>query len=122
MVNRLRNPVVFHLTGAEAHDLVGADQFLSHMQVGTLIISKAFDAAARVLGPPAVVAKAAVITPGANRTEPRDFDEHTYRARHLIENFFAKLKQYRAFATRYDKLTRSFLAAIHLAGAGIWPN
>ncbi|NET42280.1 MAG: transposase [Okeania sp. SIO2B3] len=26
-----------------------------------------------------------------------------YKARHLIENFFAKLKQYRAIATRYDK-------------------
>lgn len=45
-----------------------------------------------------------------------------YKARHLIENFFAKLKQFRAIATRYDKTARNFLAAIHLAAAVIWLN
>jgi transposase len=44
-----------------------------------------------------------------------------YKARHLIENFFAKLKQYRSIATRYDKTARNFLAAVHLAAAVIWP-
>ncbi|UCF26389.1 MAG: transposase, partial [Ralstonia sp.] len=37
-----------------------------------------------------------------------------------IENFFAKLKQYRAIATRYDKTATNFLAAIHLAASVIW--
>src|SRR4051812_5077912 len=41
---------------------------------------------------------------------------------HLIENFFAKLKQFRAIATRYDKTARCFLAGIHLAAALIWLN
>ncbi len=53
---------------------------------------------------------------------PRDFDRDLYKARHLIENFFAKLKQFRAIATRYDKTERNFLAAIHLAAAAIWLN
>ncbi|HEX8568304.1 MAG TPA: transposase, partial [Caulobacteraceae bacterium] len=39
---------------------------------------------------------------------------------HLIENFFAKLKQFRGIATRYDKTARNFLAAIHLAAAYVW--
>jgi transposase len=39
----------------------------------------------------------------------------TYRL--LIENFFARLKQYRAIATRYDKTARNFLGAIHLAAS-----
>ena len=43
-----------------------------------------------------------------------------YRKRWRIENFFAKLKQYRAIATRYDKTARNFLGAIHLAAAVIW--
>jgi transposase len=43
-------------------------------------------------------------------------------ARHLIENFFAKLKQYRALATRYDKLKVNFLGAIYLAATVIWLN
>ena len=45
-----------------------------------------------------------------------------YKARHLIENFFQKLKQFRALATRYDKLARNFLAGVHLAAAWIWLN
>ena len=40
-----------------------------------------------------------------------------YTARHLIENFFAKLKQFRAIATRYDKTARNFLAAIYSSPA-----
>src|SRR5260370_502011 len=51
-----------------------------------------------------------------------DFDRDAYKARHFIENFFCKLKQYRAIATRYDKTARNFLAAIHLAAAIIWLN
>jgi transposase len=38
--------------------------------------------------------KTAVIPPKRNRTAPRDYDKDLYKARHLIENFFAKLKQY----------------------------
>ena len=45
-----------------------------------------------------------------------------YKARHLIENFFAKLKQYRAIATRYDKRACAFLGAIYLAASVIWLN
>ncbi|HEY9906518.1 MAG TPA: transposase, partial [Thermosynechococcaceae cyanobacterium] len=51
-----------------------------------------------------------------------DYDKHLYKARHLIENFFAKLKQYRAIATRYDKRKVNFLAGIYLAAAVVWLN
>jgi transposase len=122
MVDALGNPVGFFLTGGEAHDLVGADHLLPAMQADTLIADKAFDADERVLAPLAAAGKAAVIPPKANRRRPRDFDRDLYKARHLIENFFAKLKQFRAIATRYDKTARNFLAAVHLAAAAIWLN
>jgi transposase len=57
----------------------------------------------------------------ANR-KPRKFDRHLYAARHLVENFFARLGQFRAIATRYDKTARNFLAAVHLAASVIWLN
>jgi len=63
-----------------------------------------------------------VIPPKSNRKTPRDYDKDLYKARHLIENFFAKLKQFRAIATRYDKTARNFLAGIHLVAAAIWLN
>ncbi len=57
----------------------------------------------------------AVIPPKANRSKPRDYDKFLYQARHLIENLFAKLKQYRAIATRYDKRATPFLGGVYLA-------
>jgi transposase len=92
------------------------------MQANTLIGDKAFDADERVIKPLAVAGKTAVIPSRANRQVIRDYDRHLYKARHLIENFFAKLKQFRAIATRYDKTKRNFLAAVHLAAAAIWLN
>jgi transposase len=44
--------------------------------------------------------KSFVIPPKSNRKVQRDFDKDAYKARQLIENFFWKLKQYRAIATR----------------------
>ena len=97
VVDALGNPVGFFLTGGEAHDLVGADHLLPEMQADTLIADKAFDADKRVIEPLAAAGKTAVIPPTANRTSGRGYDRELYKARHLIENFFAKLKQFRAF-------------------------
>ncbi len=121
-MDALGNPLGFHLTGGEAHDLVGADHLLPEMQADTLIADKAFDADKRVIEPLSAAGKTAVIPPRSNRRAPRPFDRDLYKARHLIENFFAKLKQFRAIATRYDKTARNFLAAIHLVASAIWLN
>jgi len=44
LVDALGNPVGFHLTGGEAHDLVGADALLPEMRANVLLADKAFDA------------------------------------------------------------------------------
>ena len=121
-VDALGNPTDFDLTGGEAHDLVGADHLLPGMQADTLIADKAFDAQERVIDPLIAAGKTVVIPPKANRKILRDYDQDLFKTRHLIENFFARLKQFRAIATRYDKTARNFLAAIHLAAAVIWLN
>jgi transposase len=121
-VDALGNPTDFHLSGGEAHDLVGADHLLPGMQADTLIADKAFDAQERVIDPLIAAGKTVVIPPKANRKILRDYDQDLFKTRHLIENFFARLKQFRAIATRYDKTARNFLAAIHLAAAVIWLN
>ena len=92
------------------------------MAADTLIADKAFDADKRLIEPLASASKTTVIPPKSNRKQPRDFDCHLYKERHLIENFFARLKQFRAIATRYDKTARNFLAAIYLAASIIWLN
>jgi len=47
-------------------------------------------------------------------------DAHRYRARHLIESLFARLKQFRDLATRYDKLAQHFAAFVMLASICVW--
>ena len=110
------------MTPGQAHDLAGADALLPEMAADTLLADKAFDADERVISPLLARGKSFVIPPKSSRKAPRDFDKDAYKARHLIENFFCRLKQYRAIATRYDKTARNFLAAIHLAAAIIWLN
>ena len=85
-----------------------------------MIADKAYDADKRVITKLNGNSKAAVIPPKANRTIKRDYDQDMYKERYLIENFFAKIKQFRAIATRYDKTAGNFLAGIHLAAVAIW--
>lgn len=122
MVDALGNPVAFFLTGGQAHDLDGADALLGAIAAPVVIADKGYDAEARVLAPLREAGKVAVIPPKRNRKQPRDYDRDLYQARHLIENFFCKLKQFRGIATRYDKRKRNFLAGIYLAATIITLN
>ena len=122
LVDALGNPLAFMLTPGQAHDLEGADALLPQMAADTLLADKAFDADRRVIEPLLAAGKTAVIPPKSNRKIQRHYDKEAYKARHLIENFFCKLKKYRAIATRYDKTARNLIAAIQLAAAIIWLN
>lgn len=53
-----------------------------------------------------------VIPPRKNRKHPADYDDEMYKWRHLIENFFQKIKDNRGIATRYCKTDTSFAAFI----------
>lgn len=50
-------------------------------------------------------------SPKKNRVNPIDYDKDLLKSRVLIETFFAKLKQYRAIAAQYDKISQNFLGA-----------
>jgi transposase len=57
-----------------------------------------------------------VIPKRKNAKQPSpDFDSYLYKLRHLVENMFARLKQFRSIATRYEKLARNFESMIYLA-------
>ncbi len=72
--------------------------------------------------PLAEAGKITIIPPKANRKVARQHDRDLYKARHLLENFFAKLKQFRAIATRSDKTAKNFLGAILMSVALVWIN
>lgn len=103
-----------------ASDLDGSNELLPELEAMTLLADTGYDADERVMEPLRVAGKEIVIPPKKNRKELRAYDKELYKARHLIEYFFCKLKQYRALATRYDKTARNFLAAVYLAASVIW--
>ncbi len=61
-----------------------------------------------------------VIPPRKNRKQPTVYDEEMYKWRHLVENFFQKIKDYRGIATRYCKTDTSFVAFISIAATVLW--
>jgi transposase len=62
----------------------------------------------------------AVIPSRKNCRNPRAYDRHAYRERHLIECLFNRLKQFRRIATRYEKLARNFLSVLNLTTVYVW--
>lgn len=122
MVDALGNPLAFHLTGGQAHDLEGSDVFLPQLQADALLADRAFDADKRVIEPLLAAGKTPVIPSKTSRSLKRAYDATLYEERHLIENFFCRLKQFRAIATRYDKCAVSFLAGVYAAAIAILLN
>jgi putative transposase len=57
------------------------------------------------------------IPPTRSRKTPLPYDKALYRTRHKIENLFAKLKDWRRVATRYDRCAHTFFSAICIAAA-----
>lgn len=91
-------------------------------QATFVLADKAYDADERMRDKLKSKGCEAVIPSKKNRIIAIDYDKDCYKVRHLIENFFAKLKQYRSIATRYDKTAQNFLGALYLAGCIVWLN
>ncbi len=51
---------------------------------------------------------------------PYYFDKEHYKARNVVERCFNRLKQFRAVATRYDKLGVRYLATVTIAMISCW--
>ena len=60
-----------------------------------------------------------VISQHPRRSSPLPLDKDLYKWRHLIENFFCKLKEFKRIAMRADKTDKSFAAMIYLVAAVI---
>ena len=113
-------PTAFHLTGGQAHDLWGADALLGGIKAKILLADRAYDGEKRVLSRLKEKDCQGVIPSQSRRKVQRTYNKSLYKSRHLIENLWGKLKQYRARARRYDKLAINFLGAIHLAATFFW--
>ncbi len=87
----------------------GVTPLIREISFGALLADKAFDAN-WLLEELDERGATAVIPPKANRKYQRNYDADAYKWRHLVENYFAKIKEFRIIATRYDKTDCSYAA------------
>jgi transposase len=118
LTDALGNLVRFVLLPGQRYDTVGVAPLLDGIDFDALIADKAFDSNTIIADLDERDAKA-VISQHPRRTSPRPIDHEMYKWRHLIENFFGKLKEFKRIAMRADKTDLSFTAMIYIAAAVI---
>lgn len=114
-------PVVFEITGGETNDCTAAPELIAQLPDAEVIVAdKGYDSERL---------REQIERQGARPEIPRkrnsikgnaDMDWGLYRYRHLVENAFARLKQYRAIAFRYDKLKRNYASMVAMACGFLW--
>lgn len=121
LVDALGNPLSLRLTAGQAADIHQAEPLLESVLPGAkaVIADKSYDADALIEHIEQAGAEA-VIPPRAHRKQPRAYDQHRYQARHLVERFFNRIKQFRRVATRYEKLAMHFLGMVTVAAIYVW--
>ena len=119
LTDGLGNVADFCLLPGQAHDLRGVPELIKELRADYLRADRAFDAdwLRKSLSEQGI---SPVIPPRKNRKHPADYDKEMYKWRHLVENFFQKIKDYRAIATRYCKTDTRFVAFISLASKLLW--
>jgi transposase len=118
LTDALGNLVRFVLLPGHRFDTVGIAPLLKGVDFAALIADKAFDSNAIISDLNERGAKI-VISQHPRRAKPFAIDDEMYKWRHLIENFFCKLKEFKRIAMRSDKTDQSFAAMVYLSAAVI---
>jgi transposase len=118
LADALGNLVRFVLLPGQRFDTVGVPPLIEGLVFDALIADKAFDSDAIIANLDARGAKV-VISQHPRRAKPIAIDLEMYKWRHLIENLFGKLKEFKRIAMRADKTDQSFAAMIYIAAAVI---
>ena len=92
----------------------GVEPLIKDREFGALLADKAFDADWLVKDLTERGSKV-VIPPRSNRKAPREYNKEMYKWRHLVENFFCKLKELKKVVMWAEKTDSSFSANTYLA-------
>jgi putative transposase len=117
-VTPLGHPVALELTGSQASDSPRLPGLIAGVAAGAVLADKGYDADANRAAIRAAGADPC-IPPRRNRAEPIAYDRFLYKERNVVERYFARVKQYRRVATRYDKKAANFLGFVWVASIAI---
>ena len=112
-------PVRIFITAGTAADCTYGEKLTDGIDAEALLGDKGYDTT-DIIVKAKDMGMQVVIPPKKNRLDQREYDEHLYKLRHLIENAFLMLKRWRGIATRYAKNTSSFLVAVQIRCVAIW--
>jgi transposase len=118
-VRGLGCPVRLLLTAGHKGDVPQAAALLAGQPAAIVLADAAYDAD-HFRADVANAGAMAVIPNNPSRSLKRPFDKELYKERHLVECCFAKLKQFRRVATRYEKTARNYLAIVTIAATILW--
>jgi transposase len=118
LTDALGNLVRFVLLPGNRWDTLGVAPLIDGIEMGALLGDKAYDSNWIIDELNQRGAKV-VISQMPQRTNPVEIDLEMYKWRHLIENFFCKLKEFKRIAMRACKTDQSFTALIQLCSAVI---
>jgi transposase len=119
MVDSLGLPVDFEVTEGQRHDCVVAPVLIERVRPSCLLGDKAYDTN-DIRGKLDALGARAVLASNENRVLRMPLDTELYRARAEIECTFNLLKQFRRFATRYEKTLRNYAAVVAISCAFLW--
>lgn len=114
LTDALGNLVRFRLMPGQHFDSVDVSPLIDGLEFDAFIANKAFDSNT-IIAELDERGATAVISQHPRRPKPLPLDREMYKWRHLIENFFCKLKEFKRIAMRADKTDKSFSAMIYLA-------
>ncbi len=114
-------PVHFELSGGQIHDVSRAQELLDGAPRGEYVIAdKGYDSQGLRAHIEALDSVTVIPRRQGNILGNEGMDWCLYKYRHLVENAFARVKHFRAIATRYDKLERNFASMVALAFVVMW--
>jgi len=120
LVDGLGNLVKVVLSPGQSHDSTKAAELIEDIPKGSaLLADKGYDSDAILEQMDGKQIKT-LIPPKRNRLNPRSYDKHQYKERHLVECFFSKIKHFRRVFSRFDKSIESFLGFIYFVGTLLW--
>ena len=118
-VRGLGCPVRFAVSAGQSGDAPAAEALIADLPAKVVMADTAYDSD-RLRQIVARNGAKAVIPNNPSRAIKHPIDKALYAERHLIECCFAKLKQFRRVATRYEKTARNYLAVVTLAATILW--
>lgn len=114
-------PVRAQLSGGQVHDVVYAQGLIEGSPAAEIVIAdKGYDSETLRIQVEEHGARSVIPHRKNSRAGNEKMDWCLYRYRHLVENAFARLKHFRAIATRYDKLERNYYSMLMLAFSIMW--